>query len=50
MNLQKLLLTRRFISTMAYFAMQSVFFIYLPQSFASDWAAVCSEPMQEPAY
>lgn len=29
MNLQKLLLTRRFISTMAYFAMQSVFFIYL---------------------
>lgn len=29
MNLEKLLLTRRFFSTMAYFAMQSVFFIYL---------------------
>ncbi|MCK3658038.1 ABC transporter permease [Pasteurellaceae bacterium Pebbles2] len=29
MNLQKLLLTRRFFSTMAYFSMQSVFFVYL---------------------
>lgn len=29
MNLQKLLLIRRFISTLAFFSMQSVFFIYL---------------------
>lgn len=31
MSLEKLLLWRRFISTLAYFAMQSVFFIYLQQ-------------------
>lgn len=36
MNLQKLLLIRRFISTMAYFAMQSVFFIYLQQKGLSN--------------
>ena len=29
MNLQKLLLTRRFFSTLAFFSMQTVFFIYL---------------------
>lgn len=31
MSLEKLLLWRRFVSTLAYFAMQSVFFIYLQQ-------------------
>lgn len=31
MSLEKLLLWRRFISTLAYFAMQSVFFVYLQQ-------------------
>lgn len=36
MNLQQLLLTRRFISTLAYFAMQSVFAIYLQQKGLSN--------------
>lgn len=31
MSLEKLLLTRRFISTLAYFSMQTVFFVYLQQ-------------------
>ena len=36
MSLEKLLLTRRFISTLAYFSMQTVFFIYLQQKGLSN--------------
>ncbi|OOH89345.1 MFS transporter [Pasteurellaceae bacterium 15-036681] len=36
MSLEKLLLWRRFISTLAYFSMQSVFFIYLQKKGLSD--------------
>lgn len=36
MNLQKLLLIRRFFSTLAFFSMQTVFFIYLQKKGLSN--------------